>query len=93
MGREPGWVEENILWFYNRLDIKEDAYPKVWLIVQAYDDSEIISGEEFETVLNGSLSGKPNGLMMFTSYAVAEDSMKSEVMKKVYGDVLNSLSN
>ena len=84
MGREPDWVRENILWLSNRLDIRKDTYPKVWPIVQAYNDPGIISNEEFETVLEGGMAGKSSGVMMFTTYAVAEDEGKTEVMKKVY---------
>jgi hypothetical protein len=88
MGREPGWVEENIRWFCDRLDIKSGAYPKVWPIVQAHNDPGIISSEEFETVLKGGLAGPSSGVMMFTTRSVAEDEGKIAVMKNVY----NSLS-
>ena len=84
MGREPDWVGENIQWFSNRLDIRKDSYPKVWPIVQAYNDPGIISNEEFQTVLEGGLAGKSSGVMMFTTYAVAEDEGKTEVMKNMY---------
>jgi len=89
MGRGPEWVKENITWFCKRLEINEGDYPKVWPIVQAYNDPETISGEEFETVLKGGMSGKSSGVMMFTTYAVAEDTVKTMVMKKVYEDVIN----
>ncbi len=84
MGRKPQWVKDNISWFCNQLDIREGSYPKVWPIVQAHNDPEIISGEEFEIVLKGGLSGGSSGIMMFTTYAVAEDEGKTNVMKKVY---------
>ena len=84
MGRKPEWVHEYVNWICNRLDIKKNSYPKVWPIVQAYDDPSIISSEEFETVLRSGLSGRSSGVMMFTSYAVAEDKDKTAVMKKVY---------
>ena len=84
MGRKPNWVKENINWFCNLLDIRNDSYPKVWPIVQAHNDPGIISKEEFETVLNGGLTSKSSGVMMFTTYAVAEDEGKIEVMKNVY---------
>src|SRR5690606_3545369 len=38
MGRSPEWVKENIDWFCSSLSIKADSYPKVWPIVQAYND-------------------------------------------------------
>jgi len=89
MGRNPDWVAENIIWFCDRIQIQEGAYPKVWPIVQAYNDPEEMPGEEFESVLWGGLSGRAGGVMMFTSYAVAEDSIKTRIMKNVYGNIAN----
>ncbi len=93
MGREPQWVKKNIRWFSNRLDIRKDSYPKVWPIVQAYNDPGTISNEEFETVLKGGLAGKSSGVMMFTTYAVAEDEGKTEVMKNVYTKLKGKSAN
>jgi len=84
MERKPEWVLEYTNWICNRLDIKKNSYPKVWPIVQAYDDPGIISSEEFEMVLKYGLSGKSSGVMLFTSYAVAENEDKTAVMKKVF---------
>jgi len=84
MGRKPDWVREHINWLCNRLDVGKNSYPKVWPIVQAHNDPNIISSEEFETVLRNGLSGKSSGVMMFTTNAVAEDEGKIEVMKNVY---------
>jgi len=84
MGREPGWVAENITWFSDRLKIKKGTFPKLWPIVQAYDDPQKVSGEEFEEVLKGGLSGNSSGVMMFTSYAVAQDSVKTGILQQVY---------
>ena len=91
MGREPDWVRENILWFSNRMDIgKNDSYPKIWPIVQAYNNPYIISGVEFENVLKGGLSGKSSGVMMFTTNAVAEDESKTEVVRSVYSGLMQT---
>ncbi len=84
MGKDPGWVKENIEWFCRRINIGEDPYPKVWPIVQAYDDPYPISPEEFKMVLSGAISAGASGVMMFTSYAVAETKEKVEIMKQVY---------
>ncbi len=89
----PHWVKENIRWFSNRLNIRKDSYPKVWPIVQAYNDPGIISNEEFETVLKGGLAGKSSGVMMFTTSAVAEDEGKTEVMKNVYTKPMGKSAN
>jgi hypothetical protein len=84
MGREPTWVEENIHWFCNRLNIKHNTSPQVWAIVQAYNNPYIISASEFETVLKGGMASKSSGVMMFTTNAIADDIEKTEVVKKVY---------
>ncbi len=93
MGKEPPWVEANIQWFSNLLDIKMNSYPKVWPIVQAHNDPGIISNKDFETVLKGGLAGKSSGVMMFTSYSVAEDEGKTAVMKNVYTKIKGKSNN
>jgi hypothetical protein len=87
MGRKPEWVQENINWFSNRLNIGNSAYPKVWPIVQAHDDPNTISDKEFETVLRGGLAAKATGVMMFTTSSVAKSEGKTEVLKKVYTEM------
>jgi len=84
MGRDPGWVEENISWFCNRMEIKPEKFPKVWPIVQAYNNPYVISSEEFETVLKGGLASKSTGVMMFTTRAIADDEAKTATVKKIY---------
>ncbi len=89
MGREPQWVEDNITWFCNRLKIEQKVFPKVWPIVQAYNNPYIIEASEFETVLKGGLADMATGVMMFTTNAVAEDEGKLETMKNVYLEFRN----
>jgi hypothetical protein len=84
MGKAPGWVKQNIEWFNNRMKIEKGQFPKVWPIVQAYDDPVSVSSAEFETVLTGAIEAGVSGVMMFTSYAVAEKRDKIEVMKQIY---------
>lgn len=88
MGRDAGWVKENIEWFCNRLNIKPGEFPKVWPIVQAYDDSEVISAEEFGMVLRYGAGAGSTGIMMFTSNSVAENSSKTETMKNIYSELI-----
>jgi hypothetical protein len=84
MGRDAIWVKDNIEWFCKRMDIKPGTFPKVWPIVQAYDDPRVISPEEFGKVLGYGSGAVATGIMMFTSYAVAESPAKTETLKKVY---------
>ncbi len=84
MGRSPEWVAENIGWFCSRMESERGKNPKVWPIVQAYNNPYEISASEFETVLNGALVNGVTGVMMFTTSAVAEDDKKLSVLKKVY---------
>ncbi len=87
MGRDPDWVNKNITWFSDRMKIEKNGYPKLWPIVQASDDPYKISPLEFERVLKGGLAAGSSGIMMFTSYAVAEQEEKIKVMQKVYLDL------
>ncbi len=87
MGRKPEWVGDNIRWFCDRLGIKDNIGPKVWPIVQAYDDPYAISAKEFEMVLRGGMSGQASGVMMFTTYAIAIDTSKMAAMRTVYEEV------
>jgi hypothetical protein len=87
MGRDPAWVGENIEWFCKKLGIKYGTYPKVWPIVQAYDDPKIISPGEFGKVLKMGLSSASTGVMMFTAASVAGDASKTATMQKVYSEV------
>ena len=84
MGRKPAWVEENISWFCNRLNIKQGDSPKIWPIVQAYNNPYTVSAKEFEIVLKGGLAQESSGVMMFTTNAVAENVDKIMVIKKMY---------
>ena len=84
MEKKPEWVKENIEWFSSRLAVEAGDSPKIWPIVQAYNDPTTISAEEFEKVLRfGTVAGS-TGVMMFTSDAVATDPLKTATMKKVY---------
>lgn len=84
MGRKPEWVKENIEWFSKKIDAKPGSFPKIWTIVQAYDDPVKISAREFEQVLRYGAEAGSTGVMMFTTNAVAESPEKTETMKKVY---------
>lgn len=89
MGRDAVWVKDNIEWFCKRMDIKPGVFPKVWPIVQAYDDPRAISPEEFGEVLGYGSGSGATGIMMFTSYAVAENSAKIEMMRKIYSELIS----
>jgi len=86
MGREAEWVKENLDWFCRNLDIETSSFPKVWPIVQAYDDPHTISPEEFEKVLRYGTGAEATGIMMFTGNAVAENPAKMETLRKVYSE-------
>ena len=87
MERKPTWVAENVTWLCDKLNIKNNTYPKVWPIVQAHNDPGIIPAKEFSKVLNGGLASHSSGVMMFTTNSVAEDNHKIEVMRKLYRSI------
>lgn len=87
-GKTPEYVRDFVTWMGDALPIQTEPgkYPRVWPIVQAFDEPRV-SPEEFEQVLRYGLEGKSTGVMMFTLPAVVEDEGKMAVMKKVYGEV------
>jgi hypothetical protein len=84
MGRKPEWVAENIAWFCKRLNIESGQWPKVWPIVQAYDEPAYITHDEFTKVLSGGSALPVSGVMMFTTQAVAADEEKTMALKYFY---------
>ena len=90
MGKSPEWVKENIEWFSRRLEIRPGAFPKIWPIIQCYNDPKTISADEFEKVLRYGTTAQATGVMMFTSNAVAEDDQKIAAMKRVYNNWINN---
>ena len=79
-------MKENIDWFCKRLNIETGIYPKVWPIVQAYNDPAVIEADEFESVLRSGAGSMASGVMMFTSWAVADDTLKTERMSDIYSE-------
>lgn len=89
MGRDAEWVEENIQWFSKRIRAEKHKAPKVWPIVQAYNNPYIITSNEFKTVLHGGMGGTSSGIMMFTTKAIASDKEKVNVLKNTYLEMEN----
>ena len=89
MGRAPEWVQKNIEWFSDRLMKASSRRVRIWPIVQAHDDPYKMAASEFEAVMQNGLTGSATGVMMFTSYAVAQDSAKIETMKQLYQSLKN----
>ncbi|HEX6892531.1 MAG TPA: hypothetical protein VF141_17610 [Chryseolinea sp.] len=89
MGKSPEWVKENIEWLCQRMNISAGTFPKVWPIVQSYNDPKTISPAEFESVLRYGAGAQATGIMMFTSNSVADDDQKVVTMKKVYTEWMN----
>lgn len=84
-GKTPEYVREYVEYFSEHYPIQTEPgkYPRLWPIVQAYDEPRI-SPEEFGRVLEYGLAGKSSGVMMFTIGSVAADPGKMETMKRVY---------
>jgi hypothetical protein len=89
MGRDKEWVVEYLEWFQNEIISKEGKGAALWPIVQASDEPVRISPEEFRNVMINGLSGPSTGVMMFSTWAFQEDSLKIEVMKDLYTRGLN----
>ncbi len=79
MGRSPAWVGEYVRWLGPRA-----GAVKIWPIVQASGEPTQIPAAEFEAVMRQGVSGGADGIMMFTTRAIADDPAKTEVLRRLY---------
>jgi len=84
MGRNKEWVGEYLEWFQQEIIDKQGRGAAIWPIVQASDEPVRITPEEFRDVMNDGMSGPSTGIMMFSTWAFQEDSVKIEVMRDLY---------
>ena len=79
------YVKDYVEYFSQRHTVytEKGRYPRLWPIVQAYDEPRI-SGAELEQVLEYALAAKSSGAMMFTSGRVAADPDKIAAVRRVY---------
>ena len=66
-----------------QIETAPGRYPRLWPIVQAYDDPPV-TAQEMVQALNNGLAGRSTGVMMFTSGSVAEDADKLEAVRMFY---------
>ena len=87
-GKSPEYVREYVEYFSDRYDVQVEPgrFPRLWPIVQAYDEPRI-EPEEFARVLEYGLAGRSSGVMMFTIGSVAEDDGKMAVLRRVYREL------
>ena len=84
-GMPLDYIREYVEYFGERLGIETAAgrYPRLWPIVQAYDDPPV-SAAAMVTALENGLAGRSTGVMMFTSDSVAADARKLAAVKAFY---------
>lgn len=90
-GMPVDYVEQYVRYLGERLDIRTEPgqYPRLWPIVQAYDDPPVAAAE-LAAVLRGGLAGRSTGVMMFTAASVAQDPAKLEVVRRLYLEIAAS---
>jgi hypothetical protein len=98
--RPISWVGEYVAWLgehlekdektirNDSLDLKEDIAkapsPLIWPIVQAYNNPQVISPEDFNEVLRQGSKKPASGIMMFSAESIAQEPAKVEVLKTYY---------
>lgn len=85
-GKSPEYVKEFVDYLGQRpwLKTASGQYPQMWPIVQASDGPGPTTPGDLETVLRHGLSGKSNGVMMFTTDSLIQNPAKLDVVRKVY---------
>ena len=76
--RDTGWIISLTQW----IKLKTDK--QVWPIVQATDEPEKMSAEEYEKALKAGLAGGSTGVMTLTAEATIEDRKKWEIQKQIF---------
>jgi hypothetical protein len=84
MGRPAGWVGEHIRWLGSQPWMTGGAKPRIWPIVQAYNQPTFISPEEFGEVMRQGSQTPATGIMMFSINSLATEPDKLEVMRRLY---------
>ncbi len=84
MERKKEWVGEYLDWLQQEIIYPGGEGAAIWPIVQASDEPVRITPEEFRRVMNEGTSGPSTGIMMFSTWAFQDDSLKIEVMRELY---------
>lgn len=83
--RPVSWIGEYINWLDSVCNyVRPENKPEIWPIVQAHNDPEEVSPEEFrEAMLQGS-SSPASGIMMFSDRALLQDTNKIDIIRELY---------
>lgn len=81
--RPAEWVSDYTSWLGNIIAAAEND-PLVWPIVQAHDNPDVVTPEEFRQVMLEGSRPPTSGIMMFSDQALLDNPDKIEVMKKLY---------
>lgn len=83
MDRSTEWVGEYVLWLDSAVVAKRRR-PLIWPIVQAHNLPDVVSIEEFRSVMWNGSRHPATGVMMFTAQTLMGEPAKLEVMKDLY---------
>jgi hypothetical protein len=84
MGRSPEWVRDYIQWLGKSIIGGNQDRPFIWPIVQAHNDPEVITTDEFRKILQYGMQAPSDGIMMFTINSLIIEPAKLEIMKTIY---------
>ncbi len=86
--RPASWVGEYTSWLGDQISWSSDYNPIIWPIVQAHDNPDVVTVEEFREVMTIGSKPPSSGIMMFSDRALLDNPEKIEVMKKLYSGEL-----
>jgi hypothetical protein len=90
MGRKPEWVKAYLEWFQQEIIAHHGPGAAVWPIVQASNEGAVVSPAEFRRVMMMGATRPASGIMMFSTHAFREDTLKIDVMKDLYQNGLRT---
>lgn len=83
-GRPTAWVGEYTAWLGKTIQTEKSSETLIWPIVQAHNNPEIVSPEEFRQVMIEGSKHPSSGIMMFSDQSLVSEPEKMEVMKELY---------
>lgn len=84
MGRDPKWVTAYLEWMQTEIISKEPGKAAIWPIVQASNEGRTVKPKEFRDVMTRGMARPSTGIMMFSTSAFSDDTVKIDVMKEIY---------
>lgn len=81
-GRPVDWVGTYMQWIKTHLADQKGTY--IWPIVQAHNQPDMVTAEEFEQAMRLGMQAPATGIMMFSDQTLIREKTKVDVVRRLY---------